>query len=145
MPAIGITGGISTGKTTFCECLREILPKATFFDADQAAHDLAGNDPEVKEMIRREFGSEIFSANGDLNRAEMRSIVFADAEKRRSIGLHERLIDIVDLDSVDREAALLSEAPCFAARRAEAGANECLSDSDLSGRHVARGDCGGRD
>jgi dephospho-CoA kinase len=93
MPAIGITGGISTGKTTFCECLREILPKATFFDADQAAHDLAGNDPEVKEMIRREFGPEIFSANGDLNRAEMRSIVFADAEKRRALEqiLHPRI------------------------------------------------------
>jgi len=93
MPAIGITGGISTGKTTFCECLREILPKATFFDADQAAHDLAGNDPEVKEMIRQEFGPEIFSANGDLNRAQMRSIVFADAEKRRALEqiLHPRI------------------------------------------------------
>jgi len=93
MPAIGITGGISTGKTTFCECLREILPKATFFDADRAAHDLAGNDPEVKEMIRREFGPGIFSANGDLNRAQMRSIVFADAEKRRALEqiLHPRI------------------------------------------------------
>ena len=93
MPAIGITGGISTGKTTFCECLREILPEATFFDADQAAHDLAGNDPEVKEMIRREFGPEIFSTNGDLNRAQMRSIVFADAEKRRALEqiLHPRI------------------------------------------------------
>ena len=93
MPAIGITGGISTGKTTFCECLREILPKATFFDADQAAHDLAGNDPEVKEMIRREFGPEFFSANGDLNRAQMRSIVFADAQKRRALEqiLHPRI------------------------------------------------------
>ena len=93
MPAIGITGGISTGKTTFCECLREILPKATFFDADQAAHDLAGNDPEVKEMIRQEFGPEIFSANGDLNRAQMRSIVFANAEKRRALEqiLHPRI------------------------------------------------------
>ena len=93
MPAIGITGGISTGKTTFCECLREILPKAAFFDADRAAHDLAGNDPEVKELIRHEFGSQIFSANGDLNRAEMRSIVFADADKRRALEqiLHPRI------------------------------------------------------
>src|SRR5438309_6620426 len=34
MPAIGITGGVSTGKSTFCDCLREILPGAKFFDAD---------------------------------------------------------------------------------------------------------------
>ena len=93
MPVIGITGGISTGKTTFCECLREIIPAATFFDADLAAHDLAEKDPEVRELIGREFGSAIFSASGDLNRAQMRSIVFADAEKRRALEqiLHPRI------------------------------------------------------
>src|SRR6478752_6540493 len=30
MPAIGITGGISTGKSSFVECLRELLPDAQF-------------------------------------------------------------------------------------------------------------------
>ena len=93
MPAIGITGGISTGKTTFCECLREIVPAATFFDADQAARDLAEHDPEVRELIGREFGAAIFSASGDLNRAQMRSIVFADADKKRALEqiLHPRI------------------------------------------------------
>ena len=93
MPVIGITGGISTGKTTFCECLREIIPAATFFDADLAAHDLAEKDPEVRELIGREFGPAIFSSSGDLNRAQMRAIVFADAEKRRALEqiLHPRI------------------------------------------------------
>jgi dephospho-CoA kinase len=93
MPAIGITGGISTGKTTFSQCLRELIPTATFFDADKAAHDLAERDPEVRELIRQEFGPGIFSANGGLNRAEMRSIVFADAEKKRALEqiLHPRI------------------------------------------------------
>src|SRR5437773_7936464 len=93
MPVIGITGGISTGKTTFSECLRELIPAATFFDADQAAHDLAENNPEVRELIGREFGSAIFSASGDLNPAQMRSIVFADAEKKRALEqiLHPRI------------------------------------------------------
>jgi dephospho-CoA kinase len=93
MPAIGITGGISTGKTTFCECLREIVPAATFFDADQATRVLAERDLEVKELIGREFGAEIYSPNGDLNRAQMRSIVFADAEKKRALEqiLHPRI------------------------------------------------------
>jgi len=36
MPAIGITCGVSTGKFSFCQRLREILPAAKFFDADQA-------------------------------------------------------------------------------------------------------------
>lgn len=93
MPAIGITGGISTGKTSFCECLREIVPTATFFDADQAARELAERDPEVRELIGREFGAAIFSASGDLNRAQMRSIVFADADKKRALEqiLHPRI------------------------------------------------------
>jgi dephospho-CoA kinase len=93
MPTIGITGGISTGKTSFCECLREILPAAKFFDADQAAHQLVDLDLEVKREIRREFGSAIFSVDQELNREELRHIVFNNAAKRRALEqiLHPRI------------------------------------------------------
>src|SRR6266478_7534050 len=84
MPAIGITGGISTGKSTFSNCLCEILPHARFFDADRAAHDLV-QLPEVKQKIRAEFGSNVFSCNGDLNREKLRAIVFGDATKKRAL------------------------------------------------------------
>ena len=92
MPAIGITGGISTGKSTFCDCLREIIPAAKFFDADRAAHSLA-ELPEVKQEILSEFGREVFSPEGDLNRAKLRAIVLANATKRRSLEqiLHPRI------------------------------------------------------
>jgi dephospho-CoA kinase len=92
MPAIGITGGISTGKSTFVECLRELLPAATFFDADKAAHALL-NRPEVEKQIRREFGALVFSTAGDLNRTKLRAIVFADAIKKRALEriLHPRI------------------------------------------------------
>jgi dephospho-CoA kinase len=79
MPAIGITGGISTGKTTFCECLRGVMPAALLFDADHAARELADQDPAVQEEIRRAFGADIYSAAGDLNRSRLRAIVLADA------------------------------------------------------------------
>ena len=93
MPAIGITGGISTGKSSFCDCLRELLPDATFFDADQAARELADRDPEVKGLIEAEFGPSVYSASGDLNRKAIRSIVFADAGKKRALEqiLHPRI------------------------------------------------------
>ena len=92
MPAIGITGGISTGKSTFCECLREIFPTAKFFNADQAAHTLV-QLPEVKQEIRAEFGAGVFSRNGDLNREKLRAIIFADATKKRALEriLHPRI------------------------------------------------------
>jgi dephospho-CoA kinase len=93
MPVIGITGGISTGKTSFCECLRELAPEATFFDADRAARDLADRDPEVKGLIEAEFGASAYSPGGDLNREAIRPIVFADAEKKRALEqiLHPRI------------------------------------------------------
>ena len=92
MPAIGITGGISTGKSTFAECLRELLPDATFFNADEAAHALL-NRPEVQKQIRREFGAQVFSTEGDLNRRKVRAIVFVDPTKKRALEriLHPRI------------------------------------------------------
>src|SRR5881628_2127226 len=93
MAVIGITGGISTGKTSFCECLREIVPAAKFFDADQVAHQLVDLDPGVKKEIRREFDNGIFSDTGDLNRDRLSAIVFGDAAKKRALEeiLHPRI------------------------------------------------------
>ena len=93
MPVIGITGGIATGKTTFCDCLRAILPAATFFNADRAARELVDQDGEVKEALRREFGADIYSAAGDLNRERLRAIVFEDAVKKSVLEqiLHPRI------------------------------------------------------
>ncbi len=92
MPAIGITGGISTGKSTFCGCLREIVQPAEFFDADLAARSLA-ELPEVKEEILGHFGGGVFSPDGDLNRTKLRAIVFRQAAKRRALEqiLHPRI------------------------------------------------------
>ena len=93
MPAIGITGGISTGKTSFVGCLRELVPDAQFYDADRAARELGDKDPEVRGLIEKEFGAEVYSPNGGLNRQQVRSIVFADAEKKRALEqiLHPRI------------------------------------------------------
>ena len=92
MPAIGITGGISTGKSTFCDCLRELVPAAKFFDADQAARSLV-DLPELKQEILGQFGSDVFSPDGDLNRTKLRAIVFRQAAKRRALEqiLHPRI------------------------------------------------------
>ena len=92
MPAIGITGGISTGKSTFVECLHELVPIATFFDADEAAYRLV-TLPEVQKQIRREFGAQVFSTAGHLNRAKLRAIVFGNATKKRALEriLHPRI------------------------------------------------------
>jgi len=92
MPAIGITGGISTGKSTFCACLREILPAAKFFDADEVARQLVDLE-EVKQEMLAQFGLGIFLRSGDLNREAVRAIIFQDAAKKRALEqiLHPRI------------------------------------------------------
>ncbi len=92
MPAIGITGGIATGKSALVAELRRLLPEAEFFDADQAARELTDRDPEVRALIASEFGPEIYSPEG-LNRAALRTIVFADPEKKQALEqiLHPRI------------------------------------------------------
>jgi dephospho-CoA kinase len=94
VPVVGITGGISTGKTTFCATLRE-LTQAPFFNADDAARQLVDRDEEVRQLLRSEFGQDIYSPSGDLNRAALRAIVFADATKKRALEqiLHPRIRD----------------------------------------------------
>jgi dephospho-CoA kinase len=93
MPAIGITGGISTGKTSFVDCLHELVPDADFFDADRAARELGDKDLEVRGLLEKEFGAGVYSKSGDLNREQVRSIVFADAGKKRALEqiLHPRI------------------------------------------------------
>ncbi len=84
--------GISTGKSTFCECVRGTLSTAKLFNADQAAHALV-EVPEVQQEIRAEFGSGVFSRDGDLNREKLRAIIFGDAIKRCALEriLHPRI------------------------------------------------------
>jgi dephospho-CoA kinase len=93
MPAIGITGGISTGKSAFCDCLREILPSAKFFNADQAVHELVDIDPDVQKELIAQFGREIFSRDGRLNRERLRAIIFKNAAKKSALEqiLHPRI------------------------------------------------------
>jgi dephospho-CoA kinase len=93
MPAIGITGGIATGKTTFCDCLREICPGAKFFNADKVARDLTDLDPQVKEELLGEFGPETYLPGGALDRERLRAVIFQDAAKKSALEqiLHPRI------------------------------------------------------
>lgn len=89
---IGITGGISTGKSTFSHHLQNYAG-GKLFDADRAARQLVDEDAEVRELLGEEFGAEIFSPPNELNRAALRAIVFSDSEKKLALEqiLHPRI------------------------------------------------------
>ena len=81
MPAIGITGGIATGKSTLTRTLLRELP-AEVFDADQCAHELLAGDPVVQAAVREKFGPSVFTTDGRPDRAALRERVFSDEAAR---------------------------------------------------------------
>ena len=92
MPALGITGGIATGKSTFTRMLLRELP-AELFDADRCAHELLANDADVQAAVREKFGPSVFDADGKPDRAALRARVFGDDAAR--VRLEEILHPII--------------------------------------------------
>lgn len=81
---LGVTGGVATGKSTFCQLLANHREFA-FFDADRCVHDLLDGDPVVADAILRQFGPSAFSPEGAVDRAALRAIVFRDPAQRSKL------------------------------------------------------------
>jgi dephospho-CoA kinase len=92
VPAIGITGGVATGKSTFTRHLVRLL-SAEVFDADHCAHELLAGDPDVRRLVRVEFGPNVFNHDGTPDRVVLRERVFGDDEARQKLEaiLHPRI------------------------------------------------------
>lgn len=79
MLKVGITGGIGSGKTTVCKVF-ELLGIPVFY-ADTVAKSIMLTDSELKSDIIKTFGSESYSADGQLNRVYISNIVFKDEKQ----------------------------------------------------------------
>jgi dephospho-CoA kinase len=64
---IGVTGGIGSGKSTFCRFLKEC--GAFVIDADTLAKELMITHPEIREKLISTFGEASYLPDGSLNRA----------------------------------------------------------------------------
>ncbi|MDR3402700.1 MAG: dephospho-CoA kinase [Chthoniobacter sp.] len=84
MPALGITGGVATGKSSFSAALLRYLP-ADIFDADRCAHDLLAEDDGVQKAVVAAFGADVIGQDGRPDRARLRKIVFANSARRRQL------------------------------------------------------------
>ena len=74
--AIGLTGGIGSGKSTVATILESL--GAVLVDNDRLAHELTAPGGGAMEAISREFGARFVSAEGALDRSAMRELVFED-------------------------------------------------------------------
>ena len=78
MLKIGLTGGIGSGKSTVARIF-EVLGIPVYY-SDDAAKRLMNEDPDLRQAISREFGTDAY-LHGRLNRSFIAEQVFHDKIK----------------------------------------------------------------
>ena len=77
---LGLTGGISTGKSTVSKIFKD--QGYPVVDADIGAREVVKPGTDGLEKIKREFGNKVILADGTLDRTALAKIIFDDVEKR---------------------------------------------------------------
>jgi dephospho-CoA kinase len=75
---IGLTGPIASGKSTVAELLRQ--RGAEIIDADRIYRDLLAPGSMLWQRVVERFGPTIVGSDGDIDRAALAEIVFADPD-----------------------------------------------------------------
>ena len=81
MLTVGLTGGIGSGKSTVAQRFIEL--GVPVIDADDIAHFLVEPGKPALQRIIGEFGSDMLSVDGKLNRSLLRKIVFDNPSQRK--------------------------------------------------------------
>ncbi|MDD9941517.1 MAG: dephospho-CoA kinase [Myxococcales bacterium] len=79
-PVIGLTGGIASGKSAVAKVLRAL--GVAVVDADQLAREVVAKGTEGLAELIREFGEDVVTETGELDRERMAGRVFGNAEAR---------------------------------------------------------------
>ena len=141
---IGLTGGIGSGKSTVARLLAQ--QGAVVVDTDLIARQLTLPGGAAIEAIAESFGADLMAANGALDRARMRELVFSDATaKQRLEAILHPLIDIeterqastVDAPAVVFDVPLLVESGRWRARVDKVLVVDCRESTQIE-RVVAR-------
>lgn len=77
---IGITGGISSGKSTVTNFLRQRGFQVV--DADALVHQLQAPGGRLYNILVEHFGNQVILKNGQLNRPLLASLIFSNPEEQ---------------------------------------------------------------
>src|ERR1700754_136401 len=83
MFAVGLTGGIGSGKSFVAE--RFAARGVPVVDTDAIAHRITAPHGLAMPAIASEFGASFVGPDGSLDRARMRALVFSDETARRRL------------------------------------------------------------
>jgi dephospho-CoA kinase len=93
---VGLTGGIASGKSAVADAFAKL--GAPVIDTDLIAREVVAVGEPGLDAVRKVFGPDVLTAEGELNRRALRERVFADAVKRRQLEeilhplIHERTL-----------------------------------------------------
>ena len=80
---IGLTGGIGSGKSTVAGLLAE--RGAAVIDADAISRSLTAPGGRALEAIARNFGADMITPEGAMDRVAMRTRVFSDPQAKKQL------------------------------------------------------------
>ncbi|MCH4167901.1 MAG: dephospho-CoA kinase [Streptococcaceae bacterium] len=96
---VGLTGGIATGKSTVAQFISKYYP---VIDADQIVFEMQQKGGTALELIVAQWGVNILTDDGALDRAKLAKIIFSDANERHK--LDELLGPLIRLE-IERQIA----------------------------------------
>ncbi len=84
MIKLAITGGIGSGKSYVARQMSQLLG-IPVYDSDANAKRLNEESPQIRQGLMDMVGSEVYDANGHLNKAILASFLFASEENARKV------------------------------------------------------------
>lgn len=80
---VGLTGGVASGKSTVAQLLVDL--GAVLIDGDALAREVVARGTAGLAQVVAEFGPEMLTPEGDLDRPAMGRLVFGDEAARRRL------------------------------------------------------------
>jgi len=83
MLKVGLTGGIASGKSTVSQLFSTL--GIDIIDADLIAHQLVEPGQDCLDKITQTFGENFLLNNGELDRHQLRQLIFSDPEAKQQL------------------------------------------------------------
>lgn len=107
---IGLTGGIGSGKSTACEIFSEL--GVPIIDADIVARKVVQTGMPALQVIKEEFGEDIITKDGLLDRKKVRDQIFTNEIDRKKLEnilhpvIYERIVH--ETENIDSSYCIIS-------------------------------------
>jgi dephospho-CoA kinase len=124
--AIGVTGGIGSGKTEVCRIFERL--GVPVLSADIMAKEISNYDPRVRQLLIGMLGPKTYDSDGVLDRAYVASRIFSSKNVQKGINaiIHPRVEEEVKRRFLEMERSGIRIGIVEAALIYEAGLDQLL-------------------